>query len=147
MTRSPVKFDSDTEREVAQLFEDDAAALKWVRPASDLFDIYYRKANHAVGRYEPDFVAETATAKFIVEVKAANEIDDPDVVSKRDAAVVWSRHASEHAEKNELKPWQYVLVPHDAALRNGTLAGLVGRYGCGRPGVPLVAGLQQMHAT
>ena len=36
--------------------------------------------------YQPDFVVETDTAKFIIETKANNQMSDPVVQGKADAA-------------------------------------------------------------
>jgi hypothetical protein len=44
--------------------------------------------------------------------------------AKKDAAVQWCNHATRHAVNNGSKPWQYLLIPHDAITENMTIAGL-----------------------
>jgi type III restriction enzyme len=78
--------------------------------------------------YEPDFVVETHTHKFLCEPKRANDMTDPDVVAKAEAASIWCRHASEHARESGGKPWTYLLIPHDQIAEQMTLAGLAARY-------------------
>ncbi len=50
--------------------------------------------------YVPDFVAEVDDAVMMLEVKARNELDDPTVLAKRDAAEQWCRHATEYSVKH-----------------------------------------------
>ena len=65
------KFDSEAERKLAMILERDA--IKWFRPARGQFQIFYRQGvNHL--EYQPDFVAETANAVFMIEPKAKNQI-------------------------------------------------------------------------
>ncbi len=47
---------------------------------------------------------------------------------KRDAAVTWSRHATDFTATHDGKPWNYALVPHEAVSENRTLAGLVAMH-------------------
>ncbi len=115
------KFQSDTERKLAMIVDRDS--IKWFRPAKGQFQIYYLQAGNHL-EYQPDFVAEGKSAIYMIEPKAANAMDDPEVLAKRDAAVQWCRHASEHARTNRGKPWEYLLVPHDAVASNMTLEGL-----------------------
>ncbi len=122
------KFQSDTERKLAMIVDRDS--IKWFRPAKGQFQIYYLfGGNHQ--EYQPDFVAEGASAIYMIEPKAANAMDDPEVLAKRDAAVKWCQQASEYASTNGGKPWQYLLVPHDAVATNMTLEGLARQYGFG----------------
>jgi hypothetical protein len=78
--------------------------------------------------YEPDFVVETDTHKYIVEPKQASLINDLNVQAKKSAAVTWCQNATEHELKNGGKAWSYVLVPHTAILPSATLSGLVSQY-------------------
>lgn len=119
------KFQSDTERKLAVIVDRDS--LKWFRPAKGQFQIYYLLGcNHQ--EYQPDFVAEDAKAIYMIEPKAANAMDDSDVVAKRDSAVQWCAHATKYAQSIGGKPWKYLLVPHDAVTANMTLDGLLGLY-------------------
>ena len=105
------KFDSDTERRYAVILERDA--LKWLKPAKGQFQIYYKRGSEQP-EYVPDFVVETAACIYMVETKARDDLSDPEVLAKAEAAVQWCRHASTHAADVGGKPWKYLLVPHDA---------------------------------
>lgn len=115
------KFDSDTERQLAVILDRDAE--KWFRPAREQFQIYYR-IGHGEQLYHPDFVAETVDTIYMIEAKAKNQLDAPDVVAKKEAAVSWCKNASEYSKANGGKLWVYLLVPHDAIAENMTLDGL-----------------------
>jgi type III restriction enzyme len=115
------KFDSDSERRFAVILEDDTDVLKWFKPAKGDFQIYYRQEE----AYEPDFVVETKTRKWISEPKRASEMNDEVVLAKARAAALWCNRAS---SANEDKPWSYMLVPHDAILGNMTLSGLAAAH-------------------
>ena len=123
---SVTKFQSDPERVMAQILERDAE--KWMRPAIGQFQIYYRSGG-ASPEYQPDFVAETAHAIYMIEVKARHALGDADVLAKKDVAVTWCRRASEFLTAHGGKPWRYVLVPHDAVLLNFTLETLAQQFG------------------
>ena len=118
------KFDSDSERRFAVILENDKDVLKWFKPAKGDFQIHY--ASEA--SYEPDFVVETGTAKFLCEPKAANEIADEEVQAKARAAAEWCRYATEHERKHGGKPWSYLLIAHDAIADNKTIQGLTATY-------------------
>jgi type III restriction enzyme len=120
------KFQSDPERVMAQILERDSA--KWMRPAIGQFQIYYRSGG-ASPEYQPDFVAETASAIYMIEVKARHALGDADVAAKKDVAITWCRRATEFLTVHGGKPWKYVLVPHDAVLLNFTLETLVQQFG------------------
>ena len=65
----------------------------------------------------------------MLEPKAQNEMTDPEVLAKKDAAVRWCDHATAHNLDNGGKPWKYVLIPHDSIADNMTLQGLLGQFG------------------
>ena len=120
------KFDSDSERKLAVILERDA--IKWFKPAKGQFQIFYRQgADHP--EYQPDFIAETNDAIYMLEPKMRKELDDPIVLAKKDSAIRWCANASDHAATYDGKPWRYVLIPHDEIAENITLAGLVARFG------------------
>lgn len=120
------KFDSEAERMLAVILERDA--LKWFRPAKGQFQIFYRNgAEHL--EYQPDFVAETAAGVYMLEPKASNQMEDPVVLAKRDAAVKWCVNASAYSAKSGGKPWKYALMPHNVIAQNMTLDGLVRQFG------------------
>jgi type III restriction enzyme len=114
------KFDSDSERRFAVILENDEDVLKWSKPAKGDFQIHYSHDES----YEPDFVVETSTAKFLCEPKQAAEMKDEIVLAKAKAAVAWCKNATDHAMENGGKPWRYLLIPHDVITGNKTIAGL-----------------------
>jgi type III restriction enzyme len=117
------KFDSDSERRFSVILESDSDVLKWFKPAKGDLQIYYSHEHS----YEPDFVVETTTGKFLCEPKRATEVEDETVVAKAKAASTWCKHATAHAQANGDKPWRYLLIPHDQILDQMTLAGLAAR--------------------
>jgi len=105
-----VKFDSDTERRFALIL--DRESLKWFKPVKGQFQIHYLKGtDHA--EYIPDFVAEADDAIYMIETKAKNEMDDADVLAKKEAAVKWCHNATVHNQSQWKKPWKYLLISHD----------------------------------
>lgn len=122
------KFSSDSERMFASLLEKDADVKKWFKPTRDQFAISYRDSNGSSAMYEPDFVVETASHKYIVEPKQASLINDPNVIAKKSAAVIWCEHATKHEMSNGGKTWAYLLIPHTAILPSATLKGLVQQF-------------------
>ncbi len=119
------KFQSDAERKLAVVLERES--LKWFKPAKGQFQLLYQSGTEHL-EYQPDFVAETKNAIYMLEPKAANQMADPDVLAKRDVAVEWCRHASKHSSSYEGKPWAYALIPHDVIAENMTLEGLAEQY-------------------
>ena len=119
------KFDSEAERVLAAILERDAE--KWFKPAKGQFQIFYKQgANHL--EYQPDFVAETKEMKYMLEPKASNQMADPVVLTKKEAAIKFCKNASDYAAANGGKPWRYVLIPHNAIAVNMTLDGLVRQF-------------------
>ena len=119
------KFDSDSERKLSIILDRDAQ--KWFKPALGQFQIYYKHgAEHS--EYQPDFVAETEAAIYMMEPKARKELDDPVVLAKKDAAVEWCKNASDHTATYGGKPWKYLLIPHDEISENMDAEGLASRF-------------------
>lgn len=121
---SEQKFDTDPERRFAILLEDEKDDLKWFKPGPGVFQILYSDNQN----YEPDFVVETESFKYICEPKRASEINDEEVQAKARAAVEWCKMATEHEEQHGGKPWMYLLIPHDAINASATLEGLTVEY-------------------
>lgn len=117
------KFDSDTERRFTIILENDDQVKKWFKPAKGIFQIYYRVGIDE-GGYEPDFVVETENARYLCEPKRSDELTDPIVLAKANAAAEWCHHASTVSDK----PWSYLLVPHDAVDESKTFAGLMATF-------------------
>lgn len=112
------KFHSDTERKLAVILERES--LKWFRPFKGQFQIFYRLGSDHL-EYQPDFVAETTSCIYMLEPKAKNEMEAPDVIAKKEVAVKWCVNASNHAKTYKGKEWKYVLIPHDVIAENMTL--------------------------
>ena len=116
-----VKFQSDAERVLAVILDRDTQ--KWFRPVKGQFLMTYR-LGHLMREYQPDFVAETANEILMLEVKAQNELDDPEVLEKARVAREWCAAASVHTAKSGGKAWRYSVIPHTAVALNQTLANL-----------------------
>ena len=114
------KFDSDTERRFSVILENDRAVQKWVKPGKGVFQIYYSGDE----KYEPDFVVETETVRYLCEPKADTEVANDIVQAKARATVQWCDNANNLGGK----PWKYLLVPHTAVDESKTLEGLAAAY-------------------
>lgn len=117
------KFQSDAERRLAVILENDSTVLKWFKPAPGQFRIHL-----ASGDYEPDFVVETDTEKYLMEPKRSDLLHDPDVLAKADAAVKWCKHATDHELAHGGKPWRYLLIPDNGINSTVTVGGLSATY-------------------
>jgi type III restriction enzyme len=118
------KFDSEAERILAVILDRDS--IKWFKPAKGQFQIYYKLgADHP--EYQPDFVAETADAIYMLEPKKKAAMLDTDVVAKKDSAEKWCKNTSDYNAKHARKPWTYALIPHDVIAENMSLEHLVSK--------------------
>jgi type III restriction enzyme len=117
------KFQSDSERRFAVILDRETA--RWFKPAKGQFRIHYRQGSD-LPEYQPDFVAETADAIWMLEVKMKSELDSPEVFAKKQAAETWCGYATDHAKTCGGKPWRYALIAHDVVTENMSLASLVG---------------------
>jgi type III restriction enzyme len=119
------KFDSDTERKMAVLLEQDATVQLWMKPGPNQFKVY-----DADGLpYQPDFVVETDSDKLIIETKRQSEMNNVLVKRKADAASLWAFIATEfHGKAVADKPWSYLLVSEDAVRENATVKGLMASH-------------------
>lgn len=98
-------FDSSTERDVANILEDEEAIVFWVRLQRGDLPILWAGAK----TYHPDFVAvDRDDTHWIVEVKMDKEMTSRDVQRKRDAALRWANHVS--ADEKVGTRWHYLLV-------------------------------------
>lgn len=116
------KFDSRTEQTLSFILENDKDVLKWLRPAPNQFRIYWQ---HNSKLYEPDLIVETADCIYMIEPKAANEIDSKDVQEKAAAALKYCKYASEYTAEHGGKKWQYVLIPHTQVTKTSSFKGIV----------------------
>ena len=119
------KFDSKTEKDFAIILEQDRAVLKWLRPASNQFHIYWK---HNSRQYNPDFVVETKDALYPTETKKEMDIESTDVQEKAQAALEYCKYATDFTIPNGGKPWKYVLIPHNVVMVNMSFEILVRSY-------------------
>ncbi len=110
------KFDSDPERCFAVVLEDDPNVLKWIKPAKNDFHLYY---NHE-DKYEPDFVVEAKTGKWICEVKRSSGMEDKTVQAKASVARDWCRQATAVTGEK----WEYALIPDNDIRMSMSFAAL-----------------------
>lgn len=120
------KFDSIPEKRFAEIIENSDDVIKWLRPASRQFTIWY---NNNSDRYVPDFVAETEDTIYLIEIKAKSNLEDRIVMMKEEAAINYCKNATEINKDRNEKPWKYVLIPDDNTDTNMTFKWLVTRFG------------------
>jgi type III restriction enzyme len=119
------KFDSKTEKDLAVILEAEKEVIKWLRPASRQFRIYW---NHNLRQYHPDFVVEASGTIYMVETKKEVDIASADVQEKSKAALEYCKNATEFTTSNGGKPWKYLLIPHNAVMMNMSFATLARQY-------------------
>lgn len=117
------KFDSVPELIFARMLESDPDVKNWLRPARKQFNIIYNRNK----QYEPDFVVETETAIFLVEVKGEDKLNDADVVAKRKRGQQYCRVASDWGRANGYKTWRYLFIPSQQIQENSTFENLAAR--------------------
>ncbi|MDD4142937.1 MAG: hypothetical protein PHR20_09170, partial [Bacteroidales bacterium] len=108
-------FDSDDERRMAIILEEDKDVLKWIKPPLNQMGIFYKPGS----QYNPDFLVETTTDKYMIEVKASNDIRDPDVLLKKHEGEEWCKYAS--LTDADGKKWHYRLISGDNIMTGNTL--------------------------
>lgn len=120
-------FDSSPERDVALLLDDDSAVEWWVRLQVGDLPISWR----AGGGYNPDFlVAVQPNQRWIVEVKADNQMKTAEVAGKRIAAKRWANYVNTSPEFAHGPRWSYLLVSEsDVEDAKGSWAALQGLGG------------------
>ena len=122
---SSAKFDSEPELILArQLEREDNFVRTWLRPSPNEFNITYNGGK----RYEPDFVVETESIVYLVEVKADNKLDDVDVLAKQERALSYCQLVSKWADSTGNKHWEYVLIPSSKIQTNSTFKYLTEQY-------------------
>jgi type III restriction enzyme len=119
------KFDSKTEQDLAFVLENDNKVLKWLRPANNQFRIYWDNNSK---RYEPDFIIETEDTIYMVEPKSSANINDADVLAKKEAAIKYCKYATEFTSQNGGKGWKYLLVPHTEISRTINFDLLIAKF-------------------
>jgi type III restriction enzyme len=109
-------FDSSTERDVANLLEDDEQIAYWLRLQTGDLQIRWKELKE----YNPDFVAvELGGDHWVIEVKMDKEMEREDVQGTRQAALRWANHVS--ADDKVDVQWRYLLVSEaDVKTANGS---------------------------
>ena len=122
---STAKFDSkDGELTLARVLETDDDVQNWLRPHPKEFNITY---NH--GRnYEPDFVVETESTIYLVEVKGEDKLNDPDVIAKKKRGIQYCEVASRWGKANGYKEWRYLFIPSKQVMPNSSFMILEKRF-------------------
>lgn len=73
--------------------------------------IAYLRTDGLLGEYIPDFLVATAERVFLVETKAAGQVEDGNVRQKRKAAIEWCRRVNALAPDDRLsRRWAYLLL-------------------------------------
>jgi len=121
---SPFKFDSNSERILANICESSPEVIQWLRPQPTQFNITYDRGK----RYEPDFVIETKERYYLVEVKAENQLTDPVVLAKKDRAIEYCIKASEYNISQGHKPFEYLFIPANQLMLNTSFNNLLQRF-------------------
>ncbi len=116
------KFANRTEQTFSFILENDKDVLKWMRPSLYQFRIYWN--NHG-NTYQPDFVAETEAFIYMIETKALVDIPTEEVQLKKKAALKYCEFANEFINQHGGKPWHYVIIPHDQAVKNSSFKKLI----------------------
>ena len=97
-------FDSDTERLLSIILEEDREVVRWIKPPLNQLGIFWQAGQ----QYTPDFLVETKVAKYMIEVKASSEAEDKDVLAKAKEGINWCHHAS--TIDPDKKKWEYRLI-------------------------------------
>ncbi|MEG2077045.1 MAG: hypothetical protein RRY34_11120, partial [Victivallaceae bacterium] len=118
------KFDSEPELTFARVMEGDADVKNWLRPAKRQFNISYNRNQP----YEPDFVVETDSTIYLVEVKGEDKVNDPDVVAKKKRAEQYCKVATEWGKANGYKEWRYLFIPSLQITPSSSFARLAQLY-------------------
>lgn len=100
-------FDSDTERQFSIILEEDPDVIRWIKPPLNQLGLFWKAGQ----QYNPDFLVETTTGKYMVEVKALNEVNNEEVVSKAREGIRWCTFAS--TADPDHKTWEYRLISDD----------------------------------
>ena len=101
-----VKFDSDAERRLSVILEQDEKVIKRVKPKEWTITIDYYFENKRY-EYRPDFIVETENNVYILEPKASNEVADPKVLAKKQYTEEWIQAVNTHANS---KKRSYCLI-------------------------------------
>lgn len=119
------KFDSKAEQDLAFVLENDNTVRRWLRPAPNQFRIYW---HNNTKRYEPDFIVERKSTIYMVEVKRSDQLQEPTVLAKKEAALRYCKYATEYTAKHDGKNWEYIILPHNEVSRTVSIDYLVSKF-------------------
>ena len=102
------------------ILEEDPDVIRWIKPPLNQLGIFWQAGQ----QYNPDFLVETTTGKYMVEVKASNEAQDKDVLAKAREGIKWCHYAS--IADTDKKPWQYHLITDDIISVGNTFKYTIG---------------------
>ena len=97
----------DDERRLAVVLEEDNDVVRYIKPPLNQMGLFYRAGK----QYNPDFLVETKNDKFMIEVKAANQTFQEDVLEKARAGIKWCECATKVDADG--KVWSYRMIPGD----------------------------------
>ena len=121
---SSAKFDSFPELLLAKRLEVDDDVVTWLRPAPNDFNITYNNGK----KYEPDFVVETKDYIYLIEVKADNQLDEKDVLLKKERAISYCKLVSKWAHDKDMKEWRHLFIPASRIGANNTFKYFVDNF-------------------
>ncbi len=99
-------FDSEPERRVANMVDDDDGVSCWVRLHLNDLPILWNSGGQ---EYNPDLIViDRDGTHWVVEVKMDKEVGSEDVQGKREAAKRWANHAT--ADPQVGVTWRYLLA-------------------------------------
>jgi type III restriction enzyme len=99
-------FDSEPERRVANMVDDDGDVECWVRLQVNDLPILWNAGGQ---EYNPDLIViDRDQEHCVVEVKMNKELESAEVIAKREAAMRWANHVS--ADEKVATHWRYLLV-------------------------------------
>lgn len=113
-------FDSDTERLFSIILEEDPDVIRWIKPPLNQLGLFWKAGQ----QYNPDFLVETTTGKYMVEVKALNEVTSDEVVSKAREGIKWCQFAT--TADPDHKKWEYKLISDDNIQLGNTCRYILG---------------------
>ncbi len=118
-----VRFDAkSTELALAQLFESSTPEVSWWLRVESQQDVWIPWGNRK--RHYPDFIVVTDDGHhWMVEGKADDRANDPDVLAKKDAGFEWARFANDSGDAPDT--WHYLFATETAIKQaGGTWTGL-----------------------
>ena len=114
-------FDSDDERRLAVVLEEDDEVLRFIKPPLNQMGLFYKAAR----QYNPDFLVETKDKKYMIEVKAANQTENEEVLEKAKAGIKWCECATKVDADGKI--WEFGMIPGDKIVVGNTFKYVAGR--------------------